>query len=80
MDILSVDKYGHIMKYAESSHNSYELLKLFQPFLQSKKAYPIHSFTKTIITGNSGAGKSSLPNALYNKPLVDGYNGLENLL
>ena len=61
LDVFSKDKNGRTaVDYAESSHNSYELLKLFKPFLQSIKSYPIHSFTKTIITGNSGAGKSSL--------------------
>ena len=29
-------------------------------FLESRKSYPIHSFAKAILTGNSGAGKSSL--------------------
>ena len=61
VDVLSVDKYGRTpVDYAEFSHKSYGLLKLFQPFLQSRWIYPIHSFTKTILTGNSGAGKSSL--------------------
>ena len=61
LDVFNKDKNGRTaVHYAESSHNSYELLKLFEPFLQSIKSYPIHSFTKTIITGNSGAGKSSL--------------------
>ena len=61
LDVFNKDKNGHTaIDYAESSHNSFELLKLFKPFLQSIKSYPIHSFTKTIITGNSGTGKSSL--------------------
>ena len=61
IDVFNKDKNGRTaIDYAESSHNSYELLNLFKPFLQSIKSYPIHSFTKTIITGNSGAGKSSL--------------------
>ena len=61
LEIFGKDKNGRTaVDYAESSRNSYELLKLFKPFLQSVKSYPIHSFTKTIITGNSGTGKSSL--------------------
>ena len=61
LDVFNKDKNGRTaVDYAEFSHTSYEVLKLFQPFLQSIKSYPIHSFTKTIVTGNSGAGKSSL--------------------
>ena len=68
VDVFSVDKYGRTpVDYAESSHNSYELLKLFQPFLQLRKSYPIHSFTKTIITGNTGAGKSSLAQCIIHQ-------------
>ena len=61
MNPLGVDKYGHTsVDLAELGDNSYELLKLFHPLLKSQKDYPIHSFTKTVFTGNSGAGKSSL--------------------
>ena len=60
-DALSVSRFGRTpVDYAELSNNSYELLKLFKPLLQSRMDYPIHSFTKAILTGNSLAGKSSL--------------------
>ena len=61
VNLLSFDQFGRTpLFYAELSDNSYELLKLFHPLLQSKYDYPIHLFTKTILTGNSGVGKSSL--------------------
>ena len=65
MDALSVDKYGRTpVDCAELSNNSYDLLKLFKPLLKSRKDYPIHSFSKGVFTGNSGAGKSSLANII----------------
>ena len=61
VDALSVDMYGRTpVDCAELSDNGYDLLKLFHPLLKSRKDYPIHSFTKVVFTGNSGAGKSSL--------------------
>ena len=61
VNALCEDKYGHTpVYYAELSSNNYELLKLLKPLLQSRKEYPIHLFTKVVLTGNSGAGKSSL--------------------
>lgn len=38
----------------------YHLLKLFQPFVESTKRFPIHTYGKTVLTGNSGAGKTTL--------------------
>ena len=61
VNVSSKDDYGRTpVDYAELSNKSYELLKLFQPLLKSRTDYPIHSFTKAVLTGNSGAGKSSL--------------------
>ena len=68
VDALSEDKYGHTpVYYAEISNNRYQLLKLFEPLLQSRKDYPIHSFTKVVLTGNSGAGKSSLAKVIIDQ-------------
>ena len=54
---LAKDKYGHTaMQYT----NSFEIIKLFEPFVECSKAYPVHTFTKLILTGDSGAGKTSL--------------------
>ena len=68
VDALSVDKFGRTpVNCAELSDNSYQLLKLFKPLLNSRKDYPIHSFAKVVLTGNSGAGKSSLANVMIEK-------------
>ena len=54
---LAEDKYG----YTPLSHPTckYEIIKLFQPFVDCKKAFPVHTFTKLILTGDSGAGKTT---------------------
>ena len=38
--------------------NCYDLLKLFQSFPQCKN-FPVHTYTKLILTGYSGAGKTT---------------------
>ena len=68
VDALSIDIYGHTpVDYAELSDNSYELLNLFQPILKSRRDYPIHSFTKAVLIGSSGAGKTSLAKIIVEK-------------
>ena len=68
VDALSFDKFGRTpVNFAELSDNSYQLLKLFKPLLNSRKDYPIHSFAKVVLTGNSGAGKSSLAEVMIAK-------------
>ena len=39
---------------------SYDLLKLFQSFPQCEKDFPVHTYTKLILTGYSGAGKTTI--------------------
>ena len=47
-------------------------MKLFQPLLDSHKTHPIHLLTKAVLTGNSGAGKSSLAQCIKKKDtLID---------
>ena len=61
VDPVSVDRFGRsAVNCAEKSNSRFELLKLFQPLLDSHKTHPIHLLTKAVLTGNSGAGKSSL--------------------
>ena len=43
---------------ASSHKNCYDLLKLFQSFPQCKN-FPVHTYTKLILTGYSGAGKTT---------------------
>ena len=40
--------------------NHYELLKLFQPCLQAASSFPLHTFSKTVLIGNSAVGKTTL--------------------
>ena len=57
--------------YANRHHNSYDLLKLFQSFTQCKRDFPVHTYTKLILTGYSGAGKTTISQLillLANKP------------
>ena len=46
--------------YAQRGSNSFEVFKVFKQCGAAVKAFPVHSFTKAILTGNSAAGKSSL--------------------
>ena len=76
---LSVDQFKRTpLYYAELSDNSYELLNLFLPLLKSRNDYPIHSFTKAILTGNSGAGKSSLAKVIIKQSIMRSYPRFRN--
>ena len=37
----------------------YDIIKLFEPFKECRTAFPVHTFTKLILTGDSGAGKTT---------------------
>ena len=75
VDPLSVDKFGRTpVNYAELSDDSYQFFKLFKPLLNSRKDYPIHSFTKVVLTGNSGAGKSSVAKVIAEQDTVSSSN------
>ena len=38
----------------------YEIIKLLQPYTDCSRDYPVHTFTKLILTGDSGAGKTTI--------------------
>ena len=40
--------------------NRFELLKIFEPFLQSQADFPVESYGKVFMCGNTASGKSSL--------------------
>ena len=72
VDALSMDKFGKSpADYVYFSNNSYQLLKLFEPLLKSREDFPIHLFTKVVLTGNSGAGKSSLAKVIAGQVAVN---------
>ena len=59
VDPLAKNKYGTTpVDGARSHENCYDLLKLFQSFPQCKN-FPVHTYTKLILTGYSGAGKTT---------------------
>ena len=54
---LPKDKYGITALAYASQH--YDIIKLFEPFEECRTAFPVHTFTKLILTGDSGAGKTT---------------------
>ena len=61
VDPLAKNKDGKTPMYlASTQSNSYHLLKLFQSFPQCKRDFPVHTYTKLILTGYSGAGKTTI--------------------
>ena len=62
---LAMNKSGHTPMYLASNkhrkaENAYEILKLFQSFSQCERDFPVHTYTKLILTGYSGAGKTTI--------------------
>ena len=59
---LAENSYGATpVDYASRQNNSnYDLLKLFQSFPQCERDFPVHTYTKLILTGYSGAGKTTI--------------------
>ena len=55
---LTENKYGHTALYWANRH--YDNIKLFEPFEECRTAFPVHTFTKLILTGDSGAGKTTI--------------------
>ena len=61
VDPLAKNNYDETpVERASRQHNSYHLLKLFESFRQCKRDFPVHTYTKVILTGYSGAGKTTI--------------------
>ena len=61
VDPLAKNKYGRTpIDYANQKDNNYDLLKLFQSFPQCERDFPVHTYTKLVLTGYSGAGKTTI--------------------
>ena len=61
LEILAEDRLGETcVDLAGRMKNRFELLKLFQPFIKPPKLFPIHTYSKVLLTGNSAAGKTTL--------------------
>ena len=55
---LTKNKYG-VTALSFASGN-YDIIKLFEPFEECRTAFPVHTFIKLILTGDSGAGKTTI--------------------
>ena len=61
VDSLAENELGETpVDYASRRYNSYDLLKLFHSFPQCERDFPVHTYTKLILTGYSGAGKTTI--------------------
>ena len=61
MNPSAKNKYGKTpVDYASRCSHSYDLLKLFKSFPQCEKKFPVHTYTKLVLTGYSGAGKTTI--------------------
>ena len=58
MNPLNKNKFGDNALSCASSN--YDIVKLFEPFKECRTAFPVHTFTKLILTGDSGAGKTTI--------------------
>ena len=61
VDAMAKNKSGETpVDYASRRGNNYHTLKLFQSFPQCKRDFPVHTYTKLVLTGYSGAGKTTI--------------------
>ena len=61
VDPMAKNKYGKTpIDYAGRHRYNYDLLKLFQSFPQCERDFPVHTYTKLVLTGYSGAGKTTI--------------------
>ena len=66
--LLSIDKVDPLTRDREGKTPfdyatlwvNYDLMKLFQSFQQFKRDFPVHTYTKLILTGYSGTGKTTI--------------------
>ena len=55
---LTKNKFG--VTALSVASGKYDIIKLFEPFEECRTAFPVHTFTKLILTGDSGAGKTTI--------------------
>ena len=58
VDPLAENTYQHTPLFLATG--KYDILKLFQPFVDCCRDFPVHTFSKLILTGDSGAGKTTI--------------------
>ena len=59
------------------AENDYDILKLFEPFVECRVDFPVESYSKVFLCGNTTNGKSSLAHALGQR--AKGVSWLERL-
>ena len=59
---MAKDRFSQIaMELTDRNNaNRFSILKMFEPFEQCRKDFPVESYSKVFFCGNTGAGKSSL--------------------
>ena len=65
VDPLAKDYEGKTPMYYAAESDNYDLLKLFRSFPQFKKNFPVHTYTKLVLTGYSGAGKTTTSQLIH---------------
>ena len=65
VDPLAKDEDGKTPMYYAAENGNYDLLKLFRSFPQFKRDFPVHTYTKLVLTGYSGAGKTTTSQLIH---------------
>ena len=65
VDPLAKDIKGKTPMYYATARGNYDLLKHFRSFSQCKKDFPVHTYTKLVLTGYSGAGKTTMSQLIH---------------
>ena len=55
---MAEDNYG--VTPLSFARGNYDIVRLLQPFIDCSRDFPVHMFTKLILTGDSGAGKTTI--------------------
>ena len=76
VDIMAKDINGDTCIDLAKHH--YEILKIFEPLVDSSKRFPIHKFGKTVLTGNSTAGKTTLAKVIAKRATKRSINWLDS--
>ena len=63
VDPLAKDNDGKTPMYYAAEN--YDLLKLFRCFSRIKRDFPVHTYTKLVLTGYSGAGKTTTSQLIH---------------
>ena len=76
VDIMAKDINGDTCIDLAKHH--YEILKILEPLVDSSKRFPIHKFGKTVFTGNSAAGKTTLAKIIAKRATKQSINWFDS--